>query len=503
MSKATTSHLEKSEISHIENEDRSLTDLKQSESEFAFSNEVEDEYANLPESLQGLTPEELTKLEKKTTRKIDIRLMPMLIYIYILNYLDRNNIASARLAGLEKDIGLVGNQYQTCISVLFAGYILFQVPSNMLLNKLGRPSIYITVVMTIWGVLSTCTGAVQSYGGLLAIRILLGVVESKTLASRNSILYAGSLISSAFSGLIAAGILKIPGLKGQSWRWLFIVEGGLTVASVPFAYFVLPDNPSNTKFLSQQEKDIIMWKMSKDVGVKDSDQVNEESDLQGFFSACKDIKVWILCGTHSWLVAACGVTNFFPTVVETLNFSRTITLVLTAPPYLIAVVATFLWARHADKSGERMLHVVIPLILSLVSFIIAACTLNTGARYFAMCLMVPSLYCAFVVILTWISNTVPRPPAKRAAAIAIVNCLSNSTSIWNAYLYPSGDGPRYMIAFICNCVFIALAIAFALGLAVRLRILNKKIDNGSLNWEREFGKGFDASKINADFRFLH
>ena len=120
------------------------------------------EYYDLPESLQGLTQEELKDLDKKTTRKVDLRLMPMLIYIYILNYLDRNNIAAARLGGLEDDLGLVGSQYQTCISVLFVGYILFQIPSNMLLNKIGKPSLYITSIMTVWGVISTCTGAVQS-----------------------------------------------------------------------------------------------------------------------------------------------------------------------------------------------------------------------------------------------------------------------------------------------------------------------------------------------------
>ena len=101
------------------------------------------------------------QLDKKTTRKIDLRLMPMLIFIYILNYIDRNNIASARLGGLEEDLGLVGNQYEIIISVLFVGYILFQVPSNMLLNRLGRPSAYLAVVMTLWGAISTCTAAVQ------------------------------------------------------------------------------------------------------------------------------------------------------------------------------------------------------------------------------------------------------------------------------------------------------------------------------------------------------
>ena len=521
--KAGTSHIEefedpKASTSHIE----VGTDLKKSDSELGLD-EIEEEpyYIDLPESLQDLTQEELKQLDKKTTRKIDLRLMPMLIFIYILNYIDRNNIASARLGGLEEDLGLVGNQYEIIISVLFVGYILFQVPSNMLLNRLGRPSAYLADVMTLRCAISTCTAAVQNFSGLVAIRVLLGVVESaffcsalmilsswydkKTLASRNSILYAGSLISSAFSGLLAAAILEMDGLGGiEGWRYLFIIEGGITVLTVPFAYFILPDTPHNTKFLSQQEKDIIQWKLKRDLGnVDDTDVEAKVSDWEGLKLAVADTKMWMLCGMHSFLVAACGVTNFFPTIVGTLNFNHTITLCLTAPPYVVAVFVTYFWARHADKTGERALHVIIPLILALVAFVIAVATLNTGARYFSMILMIPSLYSAFVVILTWISNSCPRPPAKRAVAIALVNCLSNSTSIWNSYLYPSSDGPRYVKAMSCNIAFLALSIIFVIMLRIRLMFLNKKIENGTMNWQKELGKGNDGSKISADFRYLY
>lgn len=475
----------------------------------------------IPDSLKHLSAEELKALELKVRRKIDLRILPMVVYIYILNYLDRNNIASARLGGLEDDLGLVGSQYQTCISILFVGYILMQIPANMFLNKLGKPSLFITVIMTSWGIISTCTGAVQSFGGLLAVRFILGWVEAgffgsclyylscwydrKELSKRNSILYSGSLISSAWSGLIAAGILDnmdyARGIRG--WRWLFIIEGAITVFSVPFAYFILPDMPHNTKWLSQEEKDITMWKLRREVGQDDSDQENHESYWGAFVLACSDFKVWLCTGILFFLVAACGVTNFFPSVVETLNFGKTKTLCLTAPPYCIAVIATYLWAMHADKTGERFLHVVIPLVLALVAFIISASTMNTGARYFAMCLMIPSLYCSFTTILSWMSNCVPRPPLKRAIALSLMNCLSNSTSIWNSYLYPSSDAPQYLTAFICNCAFIALAIVCAFGLRIRLMYLNKRIEKGTMNWEREFGKDNDGSKIAPDFRYLY
>lgn len=475
---------------------------------------------DVPEILRVYSDEELEALDKRVTRKIDTRVLPILVWIYVLNYLDRNNIAASRLGGLEEDVGLHGNQYQICISVLFVGYILMQIPANMLLNRWGRPSRFITLIMTSWAVVSTCTGAVQSFGGLLGVRIILGLVEAgffgsalyylscwytrKELSLRNAILYSGSLLSGALSGLIAAGIIdNMDGVRGmRSWRWLFIIEGSITCATVPLAYFILPDMPHNSKFLTEEERAMVLWKLRKEVGQDDSDKLNKESYSSTFLLAMKDIKVWSVTGILSFLVAACGVTNFFPSVVETLNFNRVTTLGLTAPPYFIAVIATFLWARHADKTGERFWHVVAPLFLSMLSFIIAVATTNTGARYFAMCLMIPSLYCSFTTILSWMSNCVPRPPLKRAIAISTMNCLSNTTSIWNAYLYPASDAPRYLIAFICNIVFLCLAISIAIFLRVRLGLLNKRIENGTMNWEKELGKGNDGSKVSPDFRFL-
>lgn len=480
----------------------------------------EQDVVDKPEILQQYTDEEIDEIHRKVTRKVDMRLLPMLVILYILNYLDRNNIASARLGGLEEDLNLKGNQYQTCISILFVGYILMQIPANMLLNKFKKPAIFITVIMVSWGTVSTCTAATQSYGGLLAIRLILGFVEAgffgsalyilscwytrSQLSLRNSILYSGSLLSGAFSGLIAAGIVDnmdhVHGLR--SWRWLFIIEGAVTVGIAPIAYFILPNMPGNSKMLNDLEREVLLYKIRCETGQDDTDSINKESYWGSFLLCVKDIKVWACVGILSWLVAACGVTNFFPSIVETLNFSRVVTLCLTAPPYLVAVVSTFFWARHADKTGERFYHVVAPLGIALISFIISVSTLNTGARYFAMVIMVPSLYCSFTTILSWMSNSCPRPPLKRAIAISLMNCMSNSASIWNAYLYPSSDAPRYTVAFVCNCVFIGLAILCAIALRWRLTVLNVRIENETMDWESELGKGTDSSQIKLDFRFL-
>jgi MFS family permease len=146
----------------------------------------------------------------------------------------------------------------------------------------------------------------------------------------------------------------------------------------------------------------------------------------------------ILC-----IVSSASVTNFFPTVVKTLNYGNIETLLLTAPPYCLAVICAFANAWHADRTGERYFHVTLPLYVSVAAFIIAAATTTTAPRYLSMMLMVPSFYSGYVVALGWISNTLPRPASKRAAALAAINCVSNASSIYASYMYPNSDAPRF------------------------------------------------------------
>ena len=120
-----------------------------------------------PPYVASLSPEERRKVEKALVRKIDLRLIPPIILMYILNYIDRNAIASARLGGLEEELNLKGSEYQTSVSILFVGYILMQVPSNLLMNKLGRPSLYLPIAMMVWGVVSALTAATHNFAGLV------------------------------------------------------------------------------------------------------------------------------------------------------------------------------------------------------------------------------------------------------------------------------------------------------------------------------------------------
>lgn len=208
------------------------------------------------------------------------------------------------------------------------------------------------------------------------------------------------------------------------------------------------------------------------------------------------------------IVSSGSVTNFFPTVVSTLGYNDVITLLLTAPPYVLAVIATWVNAWHADKTGERYFHVVLPLWISVVAFILAATTSSLTPRYVAMMLMVSSphplspreekrksdnghflghrtqdiqvssVYSSYVVVLAWISNTIPRPPAKRAAALAFINAVSNASSIFTSYLYPDSAAPAYIVAFIVNSITAFIGICAATMMRVILVRLNKKLESG-------------------------
>lgn len=265
-----------------------------------------------PPLVKDLSSDERQRLELALVRKIDLRLLPMIILMYIMNYLDRNNIAAARLAGLEDELKLTSTQYLTALSILFVGYILMQIPSNLFLNKIGKPAMYLPTVMIVWGIISGATAGVQSYGGLVAVRFCLGFVEAayfpgclfylsawytrKELGFRTAILYSGSLLSGAFSGLISAGITKgLDGAKNlRAWRWLFIIEGAITVVIAAAAFFVLPNFPRTTSWLTDNERQLAVWRLDEDIGEDDWVGSEKQSFFHGMKLAFSDLKTYIL-----------------------------------------------------------------------------------------------------------------------------------------------------------------------------------------------------------------
>ncbi|TFK55474.1 MFS general substrate transporter, partial [Heliocybe sulcata] len=429
------------------------------------------------------------QMEKRLLRKLDLR-MSILIVIYILNYIDRNNASAARLRGLETDLHLTGQQFPTLLSILYVGYILMQIPSNLLLNWVGKPSLHLPICMIIWGMISCLTGVTHNFVGALLTRFFLGFVEAaffpgalfliskwykrSEVGFRTAILYCGNIISNAFGSLIASGILDgMQGVLGhQAWRWLFYIEGSLTVFVAICAIFILPDFPATTRWLSEPERRLAMRRLEEDVGVGDQAET-EVGQMRGLVMALTDWKVWWLAMAMLAQVIALSFNAYFPTLTATLGFDTTVTLLLCAPPFVFAAAETFVVCYHSDKKRERFWHISISLAVGMGGYIIAMCTMNLAARYVSLFLMAQG-YAGFTVLYTWMSNSFPRPPSKRAVALALMNAFSQLGNIAGSYIWPTTWGPTYRFSYaICiSCAGLCILMCYIFKL--HLAHLNRK-----------------------------
>lgn len=441
-----------------------------------------------------LSEEERKAGEARIKRMLDMRLMPMTIIIFLLNYIDRTAVTAARLQGLQTDLNLTDLQYETIIAILYASYVPAQIPSNMIINKVPRPSLYIGICVVLWGLTSALTGVTHNYAGIMACRVFIGLPEAafypgsmyllsrwytkKELSFRAAILYGGLLISNAFGSLIAAGILEgLNGARGiAAWRWLFYIEGAITICVGFVAMWALPDYPHNTRWMTPAERRLAQVRLAEDAGEADEDS-ESESALYGLKLALKDPKVYILAVMTCSQLLGLSFVNFFPTLTQTLGFNNTISLLLAAPPWILATIVTCVNAWHTDKTGERYFHINVPWWGVIVGYIIGLSTMNTGGRYVCMFLMA-SGYAGFALTLVWVSNAIPRPPAKRSVAMGIVNGFGNIGNLIGSFVWKASWGPEYHPAMIISLA--SLAFASFLAFIVRCMLIR---DNKALEAE--------------------
>jgi len=421
---------------------------------------------------------------------LDRRIMPSLFCMYFLNKLDQNAIANARLNGLEKDLRLKGSQYNTCISILYVGYLLAQIPSNMILSsKKVRPSLYMASCMIVWGIVASLTALVKNYTGLVLVRFFLGFVEApfypgalyilslfytrKEIATRVSILYAGNIVAVAMAGLIAAACFATLDDKHNmhGWQWLFIIEGVVTVGVAIICIFVLPDTPLTTRWLTPEQRQLAHDRIQRDtVGLESSKGVRA-----GFMQAVRDPRLYLLIAMQNLHLSATSFNQFFPTVVKSLGYNTTITLVLTAPPTLVAGVVGILIGISSGKFNDRTWHITVMMGIAAVGFIISATTLNVPARYISCFLFASGVYSVNSVILGWVSGTLGQTAEKKAVSLSIVNMVSMASFIYTPYLYIKEDGPKYTIAMSSNASFSLACIAAAWGLRIWLQSQNRRL----------------------------
>lgn len=422
-----------------------------------------DIYHRMPSSIRNLSDDEIKALTKKVVRKIDLIVLPTMGILYILNYIDRQNLAAAKLQGIMEDLNMSTQQFATAISILFVGYLPFQIPSNLIMIKVPRPGMYICCAVAIWGAISAATAAVKTYGQLLAVRAILGAAEAvffpgaiyflsawyvkAELGKRIAALYIAQQVGNAFGGLFAAAVLKLDGAHGiAGWQWLFIIEGSATVGIGVICACIMPEFPHNSRILTPIERDLAVWRIEAESGAAEGSAENEaQSTLRGFACALKDPKLLLLIFANMVSQTQGSIANYFPTLVQSLNFSHMITLLLTAPPYILAGALYYCIMFYSDRKNVVYPIILICAAVAVIMYIIPMATLNVGARYFAMMILPTASVGPQLLLFKTINLHLARPVSKRAAASALVNAIGGTANIWASYLYY--EPPHFYAAF--------------------------------------------------------
>lgn len=321
-------------------------------------------------------------------------------------------------------------------------------------------------------------------GSLFSRRGLLPqlLVHKRELGTRMALLVCGILLSNSFAGLISAGILSGMSSVGHlsAWRWLFILEGLATVILGTTAFFVLPNYPGTTKWLSEEEKIIAQARLVVDAGSEDVSAVGEEdvSVWTGIKWALTDSRVWLFSFLQMATTASISFSHFFPTLIQGLGFTNgTVVLLLTSPPYLFSFIWALSFAWDADRRQKRSAHATISSVTAISATIVTiAVSEQHWVRYVMTFLVCAGTFGIYSTTYTWLSSTIVRPPVKRAAAIGIANTLANIASLFANYFWLDQYGPYYRQSWACILGFQVLGLACIWALRFSLKKSNREFD---------------------------
>ena len=314
-------------------------------------------------------------------KKIALRLIPFMMLLYLVAFLDRVNISFAALT-MNADLGLSPIVYGWGAGIFFLGYFIFEVPSNLILERVGA-RLWIFRIMVTWGLISAAMAFVQGPASFFVLRFLLGVAEAGFLPGM--ILYLTTWfpqarlarfvglfmmavpLASAIGAPISSLILSAHGFLGLAgWQWLFIIEG-LPACALGFAVLaLLPDGPATARWLTEEERATVAARLAEDRGR----HVHQVRAALG--PTMVDGRVWLLCLTYFGIVVGLyGVGLWLPQIIRGLGFSIAQVGILTALPYLASAVAMLVWGRRSDRKGERVWHVALPTLLAAAGLVAA------------------------------------------------------------------------------------------------------------------------------------
>ncbi|TKX18555.1 MFS transporter-like protein 175 [Elsinoe australis] len=426
--------------------------------------------------------------ERKLMTKVDLRVIPFLCILYLLAFLDRVNISNANVFGLSTELRLNTTEFSNALVIFFVPYILFEIPSNILLKKF-KPHVWLSICMFGFGLVTLIQGFVVNYSGLLATRFFLGLFETgmfpgcfyligmwykrSEAQKRYSFFFSSTTLAGAFGGLLAAAIGKMEGIQGyRGWRWIFILEGLLTCV-ISFAFFFcIPDFPEEAKWLTEEERAYISARLRADQGKSARERKITGKDVLNVF---KDIKVWLGGLMYFGLIVpAYGYAYFSPGIIRSYGYSPIQTQLHSVPPWAVAFGFSMIMAYLSDKTRHRFAFTMIGTFIGVAGFgILVSVFNNRSLQYAALFLVTMGTYSTMPIIVCWFNMNLGGHH-RRSVGSAWQISFGNIGGIIAVYAFT--DPPRYVRGYAIGLGFTALAIVSCIAYFICCRWQNRSRD---------------------------
>ena len=409
------------------------------------------------------------------------RLIPFLCLCYAVNFLDRVNVGYAALA-MNADLGFTPAIYGTGAGIFFVGYILFEVPSNLALQRFGA-RIWIARIMISWGLIATAMALVSGETSFYVMRFLLGVAEAgffpgiilyltywfpaRERARIVALFMAATPLATMVGGPVSGALLEFNGLFGlKGWQWLFIVEGLPAVVLGVIALRVLDNRPEEANWLSKGERQALSQVLAAEA---EAARTTGYAELGQALTRPRVLALGLLY--FCIVIGFYGISFWMPQVIQTYGLNPLEIGFLTAIPYFFAAIAMVLWGAHSDRTGERIWHVALPLFLAGAAFAWSAATLPLALILVALTLATIGTYAAIGTF--WSLPTSILTGTGAAAGLALINSMGNTGGlvgppIIGAIKQETGSFTAALL-FLAGALVIGALIALMFGRAQRAR----------------------------------
>lgn len=453
------------------------------------------------------------EIERRAVRKLDLNILPILCLFYFLAALDRSNIGNAGSAGLTEALGLTGGMYSTAVSVFFCTYIIWELPGTLLLKKF-KPSRLLFVSVAGWALVCIGTTFVKLYWLLILCRLLLGLFESSffpnlvvyisgialykpdELGLRLAILLSCAAASGAVGGLISYGFIQVHTSALEGFRFIFLIEGLITIICSPIIIFWLPDNVTTAKFFKEDEKEVMRMRERQ----RSDFLAGEKFEWKEVKIAFLDIRTYF-----SMIIQFCGDTilygfsTFLPSILKIgLGFGGLKAQYLTIPVYFFSAVILLSTAILSDRISLRSPFIFAANVLGIVGYIIMLACSNNGVKYFATYLIAIPLYIGPTLNLAWTSNNVA-PYYRRTTTIGVNQTIGNLSGAIAGQIYRSSPyvlGNSFSLGcLVVSCIIVPLNY-------LRLKQLNSQKEK-ILSGEREDHKSERTGDQVLDYKYSY